>query len=185
MYDIASITKVAATLQVMMFLEERGLVDLDKPIVTYLEDLKGTNKADLTLRNILSHQAGLIPYIPFWKKTITEIGLNDGLYSGVPLPDYNLQVASGIFAINSMQDSIWQWIKKSDLLPLKKGEKKYEYKYSDVGYYIMQRIAEKQLNQPMSDFLTQNIYEPLGLTTMTYLPLCKYRHGPDCPHGVR
>ena len=173
-YDIASITKVAATLQVMMFLEERGLVDLDKPIVTYLEDLKGTNKANLTLRKILAHQAGLVPYIPFWKNTISDIGLNTGLYSTFPLPDYNLQVASGLYAVSSLQDSIWQWIKKSELLPLKKGQKEFEYKYSDVGYYLMQRIAEKQLNQPMSDFLTQNFYEPLGLTTMTYLPLCKY-----------
>ncbi|WP_017731236.1 glycoside hydrolase family 3 N-terminal domain-containing protein [Nafulsella turpanensis] len=173
-YDIASITKVAATLQVMMFLEERGLVELDKPIVTYLEDLKGSNKANLTLRNILTHQAGLVPYIPFWKNTVTETGLNQDFYSAYPIPDYNLQVASGIYAANSLQDSIWQWIKHSELLPLEKGKKKHEYKYSDVGYYIMQRIAEKTLNQPMAAFLSQNIYEPLGLTTMTYLPLCKF-----------
>ncbi len=173
-YDIASITKVAATLQVMMFLEERGLVDLDKPIVTYLEDLKGSNKENMTLRNILTHQAGLTPYIPFWKNTINSLGLNAGLYSLSPVPEYNLQVATGLYAVNAMQDSIWQWIKKSNLIPLKKGEKKYEYKYSDVGYYIMQRIAEKKLNQPMNDFLAQNFYEPLGLTTMTYLPLCKF-----------
>ena len=173
-YDIASITKVAATLQVMMFLEERGLIDLDKPIVTYLEDLKGTNKADMTLRKILAHQAGLTPYIPFWKNTINELGLSAGLYSAFPVSDYNLQVATGLYAVNAMQDSIWQWIKKSDLLALKKGQKEYEYKYSDVGYYIMQRIAEKQLNQPMAEFLSQNIYEPLGLSTMTYLPLCKF-----------
>lgn len=173
-YDIASITKVAATLQTMMFLEERGLVDLDKPIVTYLEDLKGSNKAELTLRNILTHQAGLVSYIPFWKNTTSEMGLNDGMYSLFPIPEYNLQVASGLYAVNSLQDSIWQWIKTSDLLPLKRGKTKYEYKYSDVGYYIMQRIAEKQLNQPMADFLTQNIYEPLGLSTMSYLPLCKF-----------
>lgn len=173
-YDIASVTKVAATLQAMMFLEERGLVDLDTSIVTYLEDLKGTNKADLTLRSILAHQAGLTPYIPFWKNTVTEVGLKSGLYSTFPLPEYNLQVASGLYAASSLQDSVWNWIKESDLLPLKRGQQAHEYKYSDVGYYIMQRIAEKQLNQPMSDFLTQNFYEPLGLSTMTYLPLCKY-----------
>ena len=173
-YDIASITKVAATLQVMMFLEERGLIDLDKPIVTYLEDLKGTNKEDMTLRNILTHQAGLTPYIPFWKNTINDIGINTGLYSKLPIADYNLQVATGLYTLNAMQDSIWHWIKRSDLIQLKKGEKKYEYKYSDVGYYIMQRIAEKKLNQPMGEFLAQNFYEPLGLTTMTYLPLCKF-----------
>jgi beta-N-acetylhexosaminidase len=173
-YDIASITKVAATLQVIMFLEEHGLVELDKPIVTYLEDLKGSNKANLTLRNILTHQAGLVSYIPFWRKTVDETGLNTGLYSAFPVPEFNLQVASGMYAARSLQDSVWQWIKQSDLLPLKKGKKTYEYKYSDLGYYIMQRIAEKQLNQPMGDFLAQNFYEPLGLSTMTYLPLCKY-----------
>ncbi|EMR01276.1 glycoside hydrolase family 3 N-terminal domain-containing protein [Cesiribacter andamanensis] len=173
-YDIASITKVAATLQVMMFLEERGLIDLDQPIVTYLEDLKGTNKAALTLREILAHQAGLVPYIPFWKYTLNGTALNTAFYSPTPMPDYSLQVAGNIFTSRSMQDSIWQWIKKSDLQPKPKGKKTWEYKYSDVGYYIMQRIAEKILNQPMADFLAQNLYDPLGLETMTYLPLSKY-----------
>jgi beta-N-acetylhexosaminidase len=173
-YDIASITKVAATLQVVMFLEERGLLDLDQAIVKYLPDLKGTNKAALTLRDILTHQAGLIPYIPFWKYTLTDNTLNTAYYSTAPMADYNLQVASSIFTSRSMQDSIWQWIKKSDLQPKAKGKKTWDYKYSDVGYYIMQRISEQILNQPMAEFLAQNLYDPLGLETLTYLPLSRY-----------
>ena len=173
-YDIASITKVAATLQVMMFLEERELIDLDKPIVNYLPDLKGTNKAKMTLRNILAHQAGLVPYIPFWKYTLDDMGLNTGYYSATPMGDFELPVAGGLYAVRSIQDSVWQWIKDSDLRELPRRKKTYDYKYSDVGYYIMQRIAEKILNQPMAEFLAQNLYEPLGLTTMTYLPLCKF-----------
>ncbi|WP_224999481.1 glycoside hydrolase family 3 N-terminal domain-containing protein [Cesiribacter sp. SM1] len=173
-YDIASITKVAATLQVMMFMEERGLVDLDKPIVEYLEDLKGTNKADLKLRDILAHQSGLVPYIPFWKNTLLDAKLNTAYYSSTKNDNFSLPVAGNIYTSRSMQDSIWQWIKKSDLLPKPRGKKNWEYKYSDVGYYIMQRIAEKMLNQPMAEFLAQNFYEPLGLESTTYLPLSKY-----------
>ncbi len=173
-YDIASITKVAATLQVMMFLYERDLIDLDKPIVNYLPDLKGTNKARMTLRNILAHQAGLVPYIPFWKFTLGDMGLSNNFYSSVPTENYQLQVSEGIYAVQSIQDTVWQWIKDSELRDLPRRQKTYDYKYSDVGYYIMQRIAEKILNQPMAEFLAQNLYEPLGLSTMTYLPLCKY-----------
>ena len=173
-YDIASITKVAATLQVMMFLEERELIDLDKPIVTYLEDLKGTNKANLTLREILAHQGGLVPYIPFWKNTLQDAKLNAAYYSAVPMGDFTLPVAGNIYTSINTRDSIWQWIKKSDLLPKPKGKKTWEYKYSDVGYYMMQRIAEKILNQPIAEFLAQNFYEPLGLETTTYQPLSKY-----------
>ncbi|MBW3544381.1 MAG: serine hydrolase [Bacteroidetes bacterium] len=173
-YDVASVTKVTATLQTIMFLEERALIDLDKPLVTYLEDLKGTNKANLTLRAILAHQSGLIPYIPFWKNTLLNTQLNSAYYSATPVGDFTIPVAGNIYTSPSMQDSIWHWIKQSELLPKPRGKKNWEYKYSDMGYYIMQRIAEKILNQPMAEFLSQNFYDPLGLKTTTYLPLSKY-----------
>src|SRR5690606_8882239 len=43
-YDLASITKVAATLQTAMFMHEHGLIDLHKKVSHYLPDLKKTNK---------------------------------------------------------------------------------------------------------------------------------------------
>jgi CubicO group peptidase (beta-lactamase class C family) len=43
-----------------------------------------------------------------------------------------------------------------------------------MGFYILKTLAESHLNQPLEQFLEQNFYHPLGLSTMTYLPLCKF-----------
>lgn len=172
-YDIASITKVFASMQAFMFLEERGLVDLDKKISIYLPELKGTNKEFMTFRDILTHQAGLWPYLPFWKQTLQDSSYRSDFYLEELNQEYPVQVSNGLFATKTLQDSVWQWVKNSKVRK-KNDREPYDYKYSDMGYYIIQRLAERLLNQPMEDFLQQNFYDPMGLATMSYLPLCKY-----------
>jgi beta-N-acetylhexosaminidase len=180
-YDIASISKVAGTLQAVMFLEERGLIDLDKKASYYLTDLKGTNKEDLLLKDILTHQAGLTPFIPHWKKTVDSSGFCKVYYSTTKDSLHPNEVIPGLYSIVAMEDSLWKWTKESDLIKKPKPKRKrgpepkgYDYVYSDLGFYIMKRVVEKQINQPMDEFLQQNIYDRLGLATMTYKPLSKF-----------
>jgi beta-N-acetylhexosaminidase len=180
LYDIASISKVAGTLQAVMFLQERGLIDLDKKASYYLTDLKGTNKEDLYLKDILTHQAGLTPFIPHWKKTVDSSGFCKAYYSSAKDSLYCNEVIPGLYSIASMEDSLWKWTIESDLLKKPKPKRRrapepkhYDYVYSDLGFYIMKRVVEKQINQPMDEFLQQNIYDRLGLATMTYKPLGK------------
>lgn len=172
-YDIASITKVAATTQAIMFLYERNLIDLDKKIAVYLPDLKGSNKEFMTIRDILTHQAGLWPYLPFWKETFDGDTYVSTYYRFSPDDDYNYQISEGLYTSRITRDSVWNWVIKSKLRP-KEVNKPYDYKYSDMGYYMLQRLTEKIVNQPMEEFLQQNFYDPLGLSTMSYLPLCKF-----------
>lgn len=173
-YDVASVTKVAATLQTIMFLEGRGLIDLDEKISTYLPELKGSNKEDIIVRDVLLHQAGLSPFIPFWTKTVDKFGGMPEYYSNFLESPYNLQVAENLYGINSLPDSLWKWTINSELRKKRNRREPYDYKYSDLGFYILQKLAEKLLNQPMQSFLEQNFYTPLGLSTLTYMPLCKY-----------
>lgn len=173
-YDVASVTKVSATLQVIMFLEGRGLLNLDEKVSTYLPELQNTNKEDIIVRDVLLHQAGLSPYIPFWQKTVDKFGGMSAYYSNFLDPVYNFQVAEGLYGLNSLPDSLWKWTINSDLLKRKKKKEPYEYRYSDLGFYILQKLSERLLNQPMENFLEQNFYAPLGLSTMSYLPLCKF-----------
>lgn len=173
-YDLASITKVAATLQTIMFLEGREVLDLDKPLSAYLPEVMGTNKEDLIIRDILLHQAGLVPYIPFWRRTVNEFGAMSDFYSQFPMENFQNQVSLNLYGINSLEDSLWQWTIDSDLRWKHKKRKPYDYKYSDLGFYILKQLSERLLNQPMEMFLEQNFYDPMGLNTLTYLPLCKY-----------
>ncbi|MFA0961476.1 glycoside hydrolase family 3 N-terminal domain-containing protein [Roseivirga sp. BDSF3-8] len=172
-YDLASITKVAGTLQAMMFLHGRDRLDTDKKLSHYLPELKKTNKRNTRLRDVLIHQAGLQPYIPYWKETVDNFGPKPGFYSIYPNERFPKAVSNGIYASTSLEDSVYEWTIKSDLLPKDRKTKSYTYRYSDLGYYMMKKIVERELNQPMESFLEQNFYNPLGLSTLTYQPLCK------------
>jgi len=173
-YDLASITKVAATLQSIMFLYDRGIIDLDKKISHYLPELKKSNKQNMTLRNILTHQAGLVPYVPFWKQTHDMFGLKTPLYQNHESPLYPNQLASGLYGHQVLGDSIWQWVIDSELLEKPRWKKNYDYRYSDMGYYIMQKISERMTNMKYEEFLHENFYKPMGMSTMGFLPLCEF-----------
>jgi beta-N-acetylhexosaminidase len=174
-YDIASISKVAGTLQAVMFLQERGLIDLNKKASYYLPEFKKTNKEDLQLKDILTHQAGLIPFLPHWKRTIDSTGeFSAKFYSKVKDLQHPNEVMPGLYSVAAMEDSLWKWTIESDLMKLERKKKKYGYVYSDLGFYIMKRIVEKIINQPMDEFLEQNVYERMGLPIMTYKPLNKF-----------
>jgi len=173
-YDLASITKAAATLQSVMFLEDRGIIDVKKKASTYATDLQGTNKENLILEDVLLHQAGLTPWIPHWKRTQDVFSLDDSLYSIYPTDFYTRQLTSELYISEALQDSVWKWTLDSNLRPSPRRGKKYDYRYSDLGFYILHNLVEEQARQPMDVFLEQNFYRPLGLGTMGYLPLCRF-----------
>lgn len=66
-YDIPSITKVAATTIAVMKLYEEGKLDLNAKLGRYLAFTKGTDKEYLVIKDILMHQAGLKSWIPFYQ----------------------------------------------------------------------------------------------------------------------
>ena len=177
LYDIASVTKVAATLQAVAFLTQNGELNLDTAITTYLPDLKGTNKAYITIREILTHQAGLFPFIAFWRNTLDsehEEELSHYYYSENQTPHFNIPVTQNLFTTTFMEDSVWNWIKAYKQIDPNPKTGVYPYKYSDLGYYILKRIIEQKTQQPINEFLEQNFYLPLGMHYTTYLPLEKF-----------
>ena len=173
LYDLASVTKVTATLQTALFMYDHGLIDLDRKVSYYLPDLRKTNKKDITLIDMLTHQAGLLPFIPLWPQTMKDTTFLPLFYSRVKNEHYSLQVSPNLYASPNIRDSVWVWITKSKL-----GEKPvrtpYPYKYSDLGFLILQHLAEKILNQPIDEFLQQNLYEPLGAYTTGFTPLNRF-----------
>ncbi|UJP66308.1 glycoside hydrolase family 3 N-terminal domain-containing protein [Mongoliitalea daihaiensis] len=173
-YDLASITKVLATTQAVMFLASRNMIDMDDPISKYVPSLKNTNKGGLILKDILAHEAGLVAYIPHQAKTVDGKTWKNEYYSEQPTPQYSLPVSNNMFGITTLRDSLWVWTVKSNLRKLDPGRRKYSYVYSDLTMYLLQALVENVTNQPLDDFLTQNFYDPLGLHTLTFNPTQKY-----------
>lgn len=172
-YDIASITKVTATLQAIMFLKDKGKINLDAKLSQYLPELKGTNKQNILMRDLLAHQAGLQPGLPFYQRTI-DPKVKDKYYAATQSLEFPHEVVPGMYAVKNIEETMWKWILDSPLLPKPKNGI-YEFKYSDLTFYMLRKVAEKLLNQNLSDFLDQNFYGPMGLTTLGYHPLTRFK----------
>lgn len=182
-YDLASISKVMGTLQAVMFLYEKGLIDINKKASVYLPELLNTNKQDIILKDILTHQSGLTPFLLMWPQTAKGDTLLSHYYSPIKNENYPLQVAADLFASPVIQDSIWQWVLKSDMLN-KPPRTPYSPRYSDLGFMILHRLVVRLTNQPMEDFLSQNLYEPLGSHTVGYLPLTRFHASQIAPTEI-
>ena len=173
-YDLASITKVLATTQAVMFLESRGVIDMDRPIGRYIPELRNSNKGDLIIKDILAHEAGLLAFMPHYAKTVEAGNWKSEYYRQKEEPGFSLPVSNDMYGLNSLKDSLWIWTVKSDLRKPEPGWRRYSYVYSDLTMYLMQALVEKMTNQPLDEFLDQNLYEPLGLYTMSFNPMKKY-----------
>lgn len=167
-YDLASITKVAATTLAAMFLHSRGELDLNKTLGDYLPELKRTNKGNIILSDLLAHEAGLKAFIPHYTKTQNSGKWNPSYYTDSISEGYTLPVSNNMFAIPSLRDSLWKWTVESELLP-----KPHGYIYSDLTMYFMHAVIERIVNQPLNEFVDQNFYAPLGLQTLTFNPFEK------------
>lgn len=164
LYDLASVTKIAATSLSLMKLAGEGKFDYKKTLGEYLPELAGTNKEKLRIEDVLAHQAGLQAWIPFYQKTIKKNGkYKPGYYADKQSPEYPTQVAKNFYVINGYQDSIYKAIIDSKI------ENPGKYLYSDLGYYFMQRIVE-QITQKKLDQYVQDLYAQMGIG-LTYHPL--------------
>jgi CubicO group peptidase (beta-lactamase class C family) len=67
-YDLASLTKVVATVPAVMLLVDQGKVQLDRPVHDYLPDFQGAGKERITVRMVLSHTSGLPAWRPFFRQ---------------------------------------------------------------------------------------------------------------------
>ena len=168
LYDLASVTKVSSTLAGLMILNTEGKFSPDKTLGYYLPDFRRTNKGNIVLRDFLTHQAGLIPYIPFWKETLKKNGkFRHNTFDCKYSKKYPLEVAHGLYIYKNYRKKIIREIKRSPL-----GEKKYVY--SDLAFIIAPEIIEKLTGQKWYDFVTDSIYKKIGAFDIGFNPYLKY-----------
>jgi len=168
LYDLASLTKVAATTMVLMKLYDDKKIDLNKKISEYLPELKKTNKKDITMRELLTHQAGLQAWIPFYKSAIKNGILDPKVFHDTISTDYSIKVADKLYMKNDYVETMWKAIKDS---PIKD---KGKYLYSDFTMIISKRIIEAIMKRPLDSLVYEYYYKPLGLATMTFKPLDRF-----------
>ncbi len=197
LYDLASITKIAATLPALMKLEGEGRFSTEDSLGHYLEMHDTCNKNGILIKDILSHQSGLQSWIPFYYKTLEpldtsetlistvfsweypyKIGMKayanrniiypDSVYEDKYSPGYPLHVAKNLYLRKDFRDTIYRNILDSEL-------GKNEYRYSDLGYYLFHQLIEETTDTSLYPFLYYNFYAKLGAGRMGYLPLNRFK----------
>ena len=168
-YDVASLTKILASLPMMMKAEEDKKIKLTSTVKSILPAFKNSNKDTLTVLEILSHYGRLKAWIPFYKHTQDSITKNNlkEFYSQTRSKRFSIKVAENLYLNNSYKDSIYKFIRDS--------EQRIDagYKYSDLGYYLFKEVLEKKYKSSLDDLVQEQFYKPLGANRMTYLPLNK------------
>lgn len=169
-FDLASVTKISATTVAVMKLYEQGKLKLEAPLKTYLPWVKGTNKENLIVRDILLHQAGLVPFIPFFRETLDTAGIPDTsrIYATSVKKGFSVRVTDGLYLRDDWRDTIRQRIVKSPLRPAGK------YVYSDLDFILLGEIVEQISGKSLDQFTQENLYRPLGMYSTGFRPRNKF-----------
>ena len=162
-YDVASLTKILATLPLLMQEVDQGKMHFDSTLGELSSRFVGTNKANLSFKEVLSHQSGIIPWIPFYKTTLRE---RDGkrlrkYYRNKPSKRFSLPVAHALYGRTGLDDEQYTTLIESELL--EKG-----YRYSDLPLIFFQHILEEKYNQGIDALAESRIFTPLGLQRTFY-----------------
>ncbi len=158
LYDVASLTKVAATTMAVMKLYEAGKIGLDDKLSRYLPYLKHTNKKNITIRQALSHIARLKAFDPSYWKAVDPDCMDRSMPEQADVD------------CDDCKRTVLQQIVES------KPVGKNRYVYSDLGFILLGDMVERVSGQTLDLFVRQQFYEPLGMTHTMFRPL---QHGVD------
>ncbi len=169
LYDFASVTKITGALPALMQLFDQNKFSLDATMGTYLPYFAKSNKKDLPYRRVLSHNAGLKSWIPYWTTTLKKNGkFKRHTLAPDSTADYPVKLTDNLYLHKDYRDKIYKMIKKSPL------NDKPGYVYSGLSFYLYPEIIEKLTGQDYEQYLKTHIYKPLGASTLTYNPMRFY-----------
>lgn len=196
LFDLADLTKPMATTLAVMKLYETGKLGLDDKASAYVPALRGSDKRDITVRELLLQESGLAPHLRFhidaiearsvhgpyaqswvdeWHKTqisehsyfCSDFKFKNGLASPQQTGKHTLQVADGLWLNQSFKSTMLQSIAKSDL----SGKRFVE---SDPGYIVLQQVVEAAAGMPLDLYAAKEFYDPMGLQRTLFRPLQKF-----------
>ena len=157
-YDLASVTKALSTTLAVMKLYEDGKIQLEDPLSRYLPYLKGSDKEQMTVAEVMTHTAGLKDWIPFYTLW------NGGIYRSESDETYAVPVCAGMYMRKDYADSMRRRIAAE---PLRKDR---SYKYSDLGFYLLADLVKAVSGLRLDTFVTETFYRPLEMTRTAYNP---------------
>jgi CubicO group peptidase (beta-lactamase class C family) len=193
-YDLASITKIAATLPSLMKLHDQKKWSLSDTLGAFFPEVDTTDKASITIRDILLHESGLISYIPFYLDAIDKEKLKGSLFSrrfswlyNIKLDDYvylNRTISYRDEVFQKFHDQVFS-VPVADKLYMNKHyldtmivsiitsplRRPHDYLYSDLGFYFLGELVPRLSGKPLNQFAREKFFEPLGMINTSFVPL--------------
>jgi len=158
-FDLASVTKVSATTMEVMRLYDQNKIGLDSTVGNYIALARTTSKNDIRIRELLTHQAGLVPDVSTYERLRPTDHSVDSSAAFPTKAGENYYIRKDFF-----KDVIWPSMLNSPL------RTRGRYVYSDLSMYFMKEIVETISSTPLNVYVQQNFYNPLGMQTAGFLP---------------
>lgn len=195
LYDLASLSKTTGTLLAIMKLYDFGKLKLTDKASDYLTFLRGTDKENITITDLLFHETGLPGSMFFYHSLLeknntpsflvndsnqivrpnsTTMKYKQGWTSKKPNLEYQLQVADSFYMNNRFHDMAMQKIAETKL-----GSK--TYLYSCVNFILLKEVVEALSGMRMDVFLDREFYQPMELKHIAYLPLRTHKKDEIAP----
>lgn len=191
-YDLASVTKAAATLPAVMKLYDDDNIQLSDKISRFYTPLRGSDKSYVTVREALFHESGITPFIPYYMAAIDENSYEGALFSGKKSAVYSkqfagswgrgdfkfkpgmiaysksvkypIEIAKGVYVSKKLTQSVMQDVIGSKM------KKRGKYAYSCLNFMLLKEMVESISKTDLNTFLQENFYKKLGMTSTTFQP---------------
>lgn len=165
-YDLASVTKITGPLPALMKLYEEGLLDLDAPFSNYWPSWKHRkDKKDITIRELLAHQAGMESYIVFLNEVLEKGNPKHRFIKTESKRHFSNQVYKDIYVKNKFKKKVFRKIKRSNVSDEK------TYVYSGLASLIYPTLIENITGEQYESYLNTHFFKPLDCDVLSYNPM--------------
>ena len=180
LYDIASVSKIAATTLMAMNAFEQDTLILDQPLKYFMPDLDSAfiTIKDITPQQLLTHSAGLpdgIVLNRFFRLINARDSIRNKIYAKAPDSAHTVRIAEDLYLASSYRDTVWNLVRRIGVVA------PGEYNYSDLSMYLMKVLLERILGESLHEFVYQHYYEPMGLRRICYNPLQRFERDEIVP----
>ena len=164
-FDLSSITKIIATMPLVLQEYDKGELNLKTRLSELFPNKRLKDKAQIPLRDMLSHYARLRPWIPFYEETLDRKEKpKSRFYRRNSKSSFSIPVSENLFLKTNYREKIFKSIINSEL------REELEYKYSDLPFYFLKFWFEDKYNKPLDILANERVFNRLGLKRTMFNP---------------
>lgn len=195
LYDVASMSKAIGVVSGLMKEYDRGHFTLTDKISRFVPELRGTDKENITMKQLLLHESGMPAVLSMMNVMLDTATYTPPAYKSKPGGDYTVKLDKNVYANANarLRPDITSATATADFpTPIGKGLyvgqstfdtiiervfatelKAPEYRYSDLNFVLLMLSLEAMTGRRLDEFVETEVFEPLGADATMYIPLLK------------